>query len=507
MFSDEFYPTPRHIVAKMVEPYKRKLANRIILEPSAGKGDILDYVKGDNRYRLPNMYAIEQSQDLQYILQEKGYKVIDSDFLAYNGDYAFDLILMNPPFSNGDEHLLKAWEILEEGDIACLLNAETILNPYTQKRKLLGKLIEDFGNYEVLGDVFARAERRTGVNVALVRLSKTAQEKRFEFRFENKGKEEEFNFDESTIANPIARQDAVKNMLIQYGSLKSSYAEYLKARAKLAFYGQGLFEHNTKGVLGVVDTIQGETSRDRYNSFCDESKMVVWRMLIKKLGIERYMTNAVQKNFDKFTQSQGSLNLTEENIQQLVQMLLENSGSILEKAVIDVFDIFTAYHKENRLHVEGWKTNDKWKVNKKVILPAFLSSAWSSHYSANHYRWSEYADIDRVMCYLTGKRYEDFNELVRGGYSTPQHEKQYKMTSLEQAVKGVKVGDSGLHESEFFYFRCYKKGTLHITFKDDFLWQEFNMRSCSGKQWLPEAEKRAWQERKKQSNPNFLQLA
>ncbi|MCP4761329.1 MAG: DUF4942 domain-containing protein, partial [archaeon] len=51
--------------------------------------------------------------------------------------------------------------------------------------------------------------------------------------------------------------------------------------------------------------------------------------------------------------------------------------------------------------------------------------------------------------------------------------------------------------SEFFNFRCYKKGTLHLHFKDDWLWEEFNMRACAGKNWLPEAEREKWEEERK----------
>ncbi|MDO6389008.1 DUF4942 domain-containing protein [Pontibacter sp. BT731] len=479
MFHEEFYPTPAHVIEKMIDPIRNKLVGKSILEPSAGKGDILDYLVSSNRVSKKRLYAIEQSQELQFVLQKKEYKVIDSDFLQYKGDYHFDFIIGNPPFSNGDAHLLKAWEILESGHIVFLLNAETILNPFTKTRQLLKKLIEDHGSFEVLGNVFQAAERKTGVNVALVRLEKKTVS-RFEFDLNNKGTEKAFSFDEESIKNPIARQDAVGNLLIQYDNLKESYTEYLKAREKLKFYSQGLFE-GTNTIERTIDGIQGENSADRYNAFCDDSKMVVWRMIIQKLGIERYMTKSVQENFSKFTQSQGALNLNKENIQQLVNMLLENGNNILEQAVIDVFDLFTSYFKENRLHVEGWKTNDRWKVNKKVILPNFVSSAWSAYYSTSHYRYSQYGDIDKVMCYLSGKRYEDLGE-----------------GALDRSIHNVKVGDSGLYESEFFYFRCYKKGTLHITFKSDFLWQEFNMRATAGKQWLPESERKAWQESKQQ---------
>lgn len=46
---------------------------------------------------------------------------------------------MNPPFSDGVKHLLHAIEIAEKtgSEIVCILNANTIKNPYSNGRKLL----------------------------------------------------------------------------------------------------------------------------------------------------------------------------------------------------------------------------------------------------------------------------------------------------------------------------------------------------------------------------------
>lgn len=60
----------------------------------------------------------------------------------------------------------------------------------------------------------------------------------------------------------------------------------------------------------------------------------------------------------------------------------------------------------------------------------------------------------------------------------------YEHLSLQKAIKFVRVGDNSLHESEFFQFRCHKKGTLHIIFKDEDLWAKFNIAASEGKKIL-----------------------
>ncbi|GAB3731674.1 hypothetical protein GCM10027594_13610 [Hymenobacter agri] len=96
---------------------------------------------------------------------------------------------MNPPFSNGDRHLLKAWDVVAGGgDVVCLLNTETLANPYSETRQLLARLIEDHGTSEALGAVFTEAERPTNVGVSLVRLHKPAKADRLTFEFSSRGR-------------------------------------------------------------------------------------------------------------------------------------------------------------------------------------------------------------------------------------------------------------------------------------------------------------------------------
>lgn len=187
------------------------------------------------------------------------------------------------------------------------------------------------------------------------------------------------------------------------------------------------------------------------------------------------------------------MDLTRENIFALINMIVDNRVSILDRAVVDVFDIFTKYHEENRLHVEGWKTNSAWKVNRKIILPYWVKygqyisqsdlKQWGDHFRLDYK--SEYDDIDKVMCYLTGKDYNKSYTLVN---ALSKH-----FDCIGNVKPGQPFNNSG--ESEFFTFKFWKKGTLHIEFKDVKLWEEFNYRACLGKNFLPT------EERKRQPKP------
>ncbi|MBU1101101.1 MAG: DUF4942 domain-containing protein [Bacteroidetes bacterium] len=502
MFNAEFFPTPKWVIRKMIEPYLKGLHERVILDPEAGKGDILDYIAdASGSYCPPKMYCGEINRDLQFILSEKKYRLITEDFLKYSGDLFFDLIVMNPPFSNGVDHLLKAWEILDEGDICCLLNAETILNPHTEKRKLLATIIKDnAGEVEHLGQCFKDAERTTQVDVAMVRLKKVSGSKRVDFEFKSTSSEPRLNLDENIINDAVATRDVIGNMVLRFEQVKELFVEHLKVTEGIRFYSNGLTSTYDKfmdefGTSGA--------NKLKYNEFCDHLRTSVWKQVITQMGMERYMTHNVRSNFNQFIVTQGAMDFTKENVMNLIRTLLLNKETILEQAVVEVFNMLTKYHDENRCHVEGWKTNDKWKVNKKLILPnwvkygAYMSSHDISQYGDNfgtNYSYdSEYSDIDKVMCYISGTKYEKC--------LTIRNTLEHKFHELGKVYSGT---FSNTCESEFFDIKFFKKGTVHLTFKDEFLWQEFNMRACDGKQWLPESEKKTWQESKVQDKQTLF---
>ncbi len=172
-----FFPTPKHLIEKMLEEYKTKPLPKNILEPSAGKGDIIDYVNKiqSKRKEQSNIYAFEFVEELQNIIkQKKNCKLIGDDFLNHKAKLNVDLIVMNPPFDRGAEHVLHAWETLKQGGkIIALINQHTYYNAYNSHRLKLKTLVDTYGKVENLGTCFdEKAERKARVGVVMITLTK-----------------------------------------------------------------------------------------------------------------------------------------------------------------------------------------------------------------------------------------------------------------------------------------------------------------------------------------------
>ncbi|EBU3223556.1 DUF4942 domain-containing protein [Salmonella enterica] len=129
--SHQFYPTPR-IIAEYVARAIELQSGETLLEPEAGRGDLLAYVET----RQEDITCIEVSPLFAEILRGKGYvNTVCCDFMKWSDDnagYMFDKIVMNPPYSLGrhKEHTMAALGHLKVGGrlVAVLPGDTPVLN-------------------------------------------------------------------------------------------------------------------------------------------------------------------------------------------------------------------------------------------------------------------------------------------------------------------------------------------------------------------------------------------
>lgn len=111
--NDFFNSTP--IVAKQVMELAEIEEGMSVFEPSAGVGSLADAaaeVVGKD-----NVDTNELASGLREYLTEQGYRPTSADFLTMNPSKDYDRIIMNPPFSKGQEarHVAHAYRFLKPG--------------------------------------------------------------------------------------------------------------------------------------------------------------------------------------------------------------------------------------------------------------------------------------------------------------------------------------------------------------------------------------------------------
>lgn len=456
MFNKDFFPTPDSVINIMLTG--EQITNAIILEPSAGKGDLADGLKEAG---AKTVIACEINEDLRAILETKC-KVIEHDFLSLTSDKIshIDFIVMNPPFSADEKHILHAWQIAPKGcKVIALCNYATVSNPYTAERKQLAALIENFGTVENLGDCFTDAERKTGVEIGLIKLQKAGTKENLEF--EGFFMEED---PEEIQENGIMSYNVVRDLVNRYVQACKVYSELWTVKSRLNKITDSFFG----GDLGIKTTLS-------YEDYKKELQKAGWKFILNKMNLGRYTTRGVRDDINKFVEQQTNIPFTMRNIYHMLDIVVQTAGQRMDKAILEVFDRVTEHHHDNRHKVKGWKTNSHFLVGKKFILPYQISPAKEYGYTSEYYSYLKnnydgiISDFEKALCFVEGIPYEweEFN-------AKEGRNENKRIKTVNDSINRNTYGE--WYESKFFKYKGYKNGNMHFEFVNDDIWGRFNQR-------------------------------
>ena len=492
MLPKDYYPTPQNIIDKMLCDLDFTMV-KSILEPSAGKGDIVEVLKkkeeirsyGHNKYQF-DIDCIEIDQNLQHILKGKNFRVVHNDFLTYSTMKEYDLIIMNPPFSNGCKHLLKALEMQQRngGAVVCLLNAETLKNLCSNDRlDLHRKLAEYNAKVEYIQDAFLDAERKTKVEIALIKgqLPEIQRESFIMERLRKAQEQKEIIEEENT---QLIDSDFFKGIVNQYqlevhagiNLIKEYYAmkpfilsEFSKDKETGEIIQQG----------GCILSLDIGSNRDAYhnklsvNEYIREVRRKYWEALFKNKKFIGHLTRNLQRDFYNKVEELSNYDFSLYNIYELKIDMQKKVVKGIENTIIELFDELShkySYWDETSKNIHyynGWKTNQSWIINKKVIIPLKAYNDFWGRYEPSDYKIvNKLQDIEKCFNYLDG----GLTEAV----------------DLEESLKfAEEYGETKNIQLKYFTVTFYKKGTCHITFNNEELLKKFNIFGSQHKGWLP----------------------
>jgi hypothetical protein len=459
MFGNEFYPTPREVIEQMLNGYSPE--NKIILEPSAGKGNIVDYLKETG---AKDVIACELEPNLRKILATKC-NVITDDFLKLTSDKISHIhaIIANPPFSNAAEHIMHAWDIAPAGcTIISLCNSDTLKNTYSNLRKQLSILIGEHGHSVDLGQCFQESERLTGVYVSAIYLQKPGQSKETEFEgFFLEDDEPELH------ANAIMPYNFIRDLVQRYIGTLRIFDQQLELAVQMNELTSSFFS----GKIGFSCSSEGKPKLR--NDYKKELQKSAWHYVFSKMNMQKHATKGLREDINAFVEQQTQIPFTMKNIYRMIDIVIGTTGQRMDKALLEVFDKITERYDENRFGFEGWKTNSHYILNEKFIMPWVTKVGWSGEIDTY---WNGNVDVvedfQKALCYITGTRYEE-------------------CTTFYEFIHRKNKQFGQLYSWGFFEFRAYKKGTIHFKFQSKDLWATFNQNIARIKGFpLPESMKK-----------------
>jgi hypothetical protein len=423
----QFYPTPPHLISQLIRPYYSNYAR--VLEPSAGRGDIADALV---KSRGKEVYCCEISVDLRAILVSKGHKLIGTDFLTLAAPYLFPLIVMNPPFRQCAEHVLKAWEMLTpEGNLAAIVPT-TAIGKRIGKYAELNQLIDLFGEVEEVGKAFSGAERSTDVECVIIRLQKPAEKKFTPFEHFEPNMDPEYQSPEDRSLP--APRDVIRAIVSQYQASMRAL--------KLAHESETYFRS-----LTPKDVWQYEKLSE-YAERIDKTKKAFWDLIFTRTKIGEVTTSGFRKEFMAERERLSQMEFSEETIYEVLNHFMQNRDVILGECIMDVFKQVTRYSMDNVTQHERWHTNKLHKITPKIIVPNCLS--WYSVWSLDWSHQDLFNDLDKALTMFGGTN----------GICTTK--------AIEATLNDIRNGKNYQQkfESPNFYFRVFKKRTIHLWFRD-----------------------------------------
>lgn len=453
MFNKNFYPTPIHVLDLM----NIDCMNKTVLEPQAGKGDIVDYLKLNGAKKV---IACEINKDLQKIVQSKCQLVGDDFFTITKGDVSHvQMIVMNPPFDNADKHIMHAFEIAPEGcEIISLCNWQTISNK--SRYRLLTKLINDsYGVTENLGNCFSNSERKTDVPVGLVRLFKPIVSQSTEF--DGFFIDEEPKFEGSNGLMPF---NEVRNVVNRYVEAVKEFDNVIKSLE--------IIKQLTNEIVGASSLsvkVSDELIENKHE-YMKNLQVKSWEYVINKAGVRKYTTSEMNAEINKFVNTQNKYPFTMKNVYQMFNIIIQTRKQQFDKSLVNVIDNFTRHTKENRFEVEGWVANEGHLLSKKIIIPnifkrvydyengcdsKYVTPEWYGFRGVNS-NFQRLDDLVKIICLLSGYMYDDILKLR--DYS----DKKGNITTNKWLDMGI------------FTFKAFYKGTIHLKFKDEKDWYLVN---------------------------------
>lgn len=474
----DFHPTPSKLAGMMFAGIDFKNV-RTVLEPSAGKGDLIEYLKNlrkvrDNRLDID---CIELDNNLQYILTGKEYKVVFDDFLSFHSGKKYDLILMNPPFSEGDKHLLKALQLQRNGgQICCLLNAETLRNPYTNERKALHELLrKNYAKVKYVQNGFSKAERQTDVEIAIVWVNVPVSYGTSNI-YEGLKRAEKIKREQQGEVTDVVSADTVQGMIERYNTEVKLCEEFIREYEALKPYILTSLE-DTSYNSPIIELTLGRSASFDVNDCIECLRSKYWHELMNNEELTSLFTDTLRSKYSDIVNDMSDYDFNEFNIRKVIARMNADIVGGLQEEIFKIFEKLSEKHSwypecDGNIHYfNGWKTNKAHKVGMKVIVPTygvFSDSKWSSDTFKVYEAYNTISDIEKVFNYLDGN-----------------------MTASVDTFRMLDIANrNGITRNiqcKYFSVTFYKKGTVHIKMhpETERIIDALNIYVCKGKNWLP----------------------
>lgn len=243
---------------------------------------------------------------------------------------------MNPPFSDGAKHLLHALTCQRDNfGLICILNAETVRNPYTNERKdLVSRLKKMNAKIEYMENQFLSAECLTDVEIAVIKVFVPEKENK-SFIFEDLRKQ---SYQENICGDvtDLAPNDFIKVIVQKYNiEVEAGIKLILEYRAMIPHMLQDLEDSSYNSPILEMKICNKQLST---NMFVREVRRKYWTALFSNSRFTGNMTSNLADRYRNQVAELTNYNFSEYNIRTIQVEMSKNLVKGIEDCIIELFD-------------------------------------------------------------------------------------------------------------------------------------------------------------------------
>ncbi len=230
-------------------------------------------------------------------------------------------------------------------------------------------------------------------------------------------------------------------------AMQRGFSVAIQARASLGELLEPAYHHYAADRIQDLQRVQINDVRRR-----------AWRWLLANSGVELMLSNQRLEAFEENLRQHEVPDPTPEAVMELLLSL--DAQELLREMFEEAFD----YLRPGKSRWSTYKTNEKarWRVPEKVILSGAVENGYGGGFRVS--RWAEprLRVVDRAFHALDGRLRD-----MESAYKSP-------------LVDAIQTGD-GRGETDYFRFRCFRNGNLHLRITRDDLRQELNRIAGEGR--------------------------
>lgn len=192
------------------------------------------------------------------------------------------------------------------------------------------------------------------------------------------------------------------------------------------------------------------THREDVDHLRKRLRLEAWRVIVRKIGIEKVMSAKAVKELREALDGKGPEwpEITPESIVQVAQGYAMSALEFLEEAIAEEYEFWRP-----RKRFAPYQRNSDWKLNRKIIRPYVVTKDWQG-WRCTYHNEAHVRALDSIFHSLDGRG-------PLKDHTSPL------MAAIARAQDGA-------GETDFFRFRCYHNGNIHLEFRRQDLLDNFN---------------------------------